>query len=78
MLRANARSYQPASIEKHESDYYSLVLDPRTSKISIVPLGENPPGTVVVPRFRRACRSVVERAAKRFSRAARNRAREFV
>jgi hypothetical protein len=67
-----ARRYVPASVEKTEGAEWRVAGNPKTREaLALAPDEANPQGYFTLPGFRRVCRSVAERAAKRVEAAAR-------
>lgn len=66
------RNHAPERADRTDGVDWALYFDPARKLAVPGPVGMAPvPGAIIIPRFRRACRSVVERAAKRLNAAAR-------
>lgn len=60
------RSYQPEKIEKAEGADWRVIVNPKTREaLALGPDEPNPPGWMVLSRFRRVCEAVAQRAVAR-------------
>jgi len=74
-MRRARRNHNPGSETRNEGTDWSLYYDPARKLAVPGRVGLAPSlGAIIVPRYRRACRAVVERAARRLNSEARKRA----